>query len=181
MKSTKLMEAKIIKGGGVTSATGFLAAGCVVRDQAARAKKTSRWSSRKLPAEAAATFTTNLVKAAPVKVSMRHLRNGPDARRDHQFRLRQRLHRRRPASPTPRPWSSTWPGRLDSKPREWLICSTGRIGNRLPMPKVRKGIEKAAAKLGHEERRGSGQGDHDHRHPPQGVRHAFQGGPAARS
>jgi glutamate N-acetyltransferase/amino-acid N-acetyltransferase len=34
-----------------------------------------------------------------------------------------------------------------TKPREWLVCSTGRIGNRLPMAQVRRGIEKAAAKL----------------------------------
>jgi glutamate N-acetyltransferase/amino-acid N-acetyltransferase len=34
-----------------------------------------------------------------------------------------------------------------SKAREWLVCSTGRIGARLPMPKVRRGIEKSAARL----------------------------------
>jgi glutamate N-acetyltransferase/amino-acid N-acetyltransferase len=37
-----------------------------------------------------------------------------------------------------------------SKPREWLVCSTGRIGSRLPMLKVLKGIEKAVVKLGPE-------------------------------
>jgi glutamate N-acetyltransferase/amino-acid N-acetyltransferase len=100
-----------------------------------------------VPAEAAATFTTNLIKAAPVKVSMRHLRHGKirgvvinsgcanactgvggiaDAKAMVEHAARE----------------------LETKPREWLICSTGRIGNRLPMVQVRKGIEKAATKLG---------------------------------
>jgi glutamate N-acetyltransferase/amino-acid N-acetyltransferase len=39
---------------------------------------------------------------------------------------------------------------MQGKPREWLVCSTGRIGTRLPMPKIFKGIDKAAAKLGAE-------------------------------
>jgi glutamate N-acetyltransferase/amino-acid N-acetyltransferase len=34
-----------------------------------------------------------------------------------------------------------------SRAHDWLICSTGRIGTRLPMAKIRKGIEKAVTKL----------------------------------
>jgi glutamate N-acetyltransferase/amino-acid N-acetyltransferase len=99
-----------------------------------------------VPAEAAATFTTNLVKAAPVKVSMQHVRNGKirgvvvnagcanactgvggiaDAKTTIEYTAK----------------------KFKTKPREWLVCSTGRIGTRLPMTMVRKGIEKAAAKL----------------------------------
>ena len=37
---------------------------------------------------------------------------------------------------------------METKPSEWLVCSTGRIGSRLPMTPLRKGIAKAAAKLG---------------------------------
>jgi len=146
MKTTKNMEAKTIKGGGITSAEGFQAAGvaCGIKP---RGEKDMALIVSDVPAEAAATFTTNLVKAAPVKVSMRHLRHGKvrgvvinsgcanactgvggiaDAKAMVEHAARE----------------------LKTKPREWLVCSTGRIGSRLPMPKVRKGIEKAAAKLG---------------------------------
>jgi glutamate N-acetyltransferase/amino-acid N-acetyltransferase len=37
---------------------------------------------------------------------------------------------------------------METKPREWLVCSTGRIGSRLPLGAIRKGIQKAATKLG---------------------------------
>ena len=139
------MEAKMIKGGGVTSATGFKAAGiaCGIKP---RGEKDLALIVSDVPAEAAATFTTNLVKAAPVKVTMKHMHNGrihgvvinagcanactgvvgiADAKKMVEIVAEQ----------------------FDSKPKEWLVCSTGRIGTRLPMPKIRKGIEKAAKKL----------------------------------
>jgi glutamate N-acetyltransferase/amino-acid N-acetyltransferase len=148
MKAAKAMEAKTIKGGGVTSAEGFQAAGvaCGIKP---RGEKDMCLVVSDVPAEAAATFTTNLVKAAPVKVSMRHLRNGKkrgvvinsgcanactgvggiaDAKAMVEHVAKE----------------------LDTKSQEWLVCSTGRIGNRLPMAQVRKGIEKAASKLAHD-------------------------------
>src|SRR5260221_869649 len=148
MKTTKNMQAKEIKGGGVPSAAGFRAAGvaCGIKP---RGEKDMVLVVSDVPAEASATFTTNLVKAAPVKLSMKHLRNGKkrgvvinsgcanactgvggiaDAKAMVEHAAK----------------------KLDTKPREWLICSTGRIGNHFPMAQVRKGIEKAAAKLGPE-------------------------------
>jgi glutamate N-acetyltransferase/amino-acid N-acetyltransferase len=142
------MEAKMIKGGGVSSAEGFQAAGvaCGIKP---RGEKDMALVVSDVPAEAAAAFTTNLVKAAPVKVSMRHVRKGKmrgvvinsgcanactgvggiaDAKAMVEHAAKE----------------------FETKPQEWLICSTGRIGNRLPMAKVRKGIERAAAKLGAE-------------------------------
>ncbi|MCE0484670.1 MAG: bifunctional glutamate N-acetyltransferase/amino-acid acetyltransferase ArgJ [Methylacidiphilales bacterium] len=142
----KTAEAKTIKSGGVTSAQGFQAAG-VASGIKSRGEKDLAVVLSDVPAEVAATFTTNLVKAAPVKVSMRHSRNGKirgvvinsgcanactgvrgiaDAKEMIERAARE----------------------FKTKPREWLVCSTGRIGNRLPMAKVRKGIEKAAQKLG---------------------------------
>jgi len=148
MKTTKSMEAKMIKGGGVTSAQGFQAAGvaCGIKP---RGEKDMALIVSDVPAEAAATFTTNAVKAAPVKVSMRHMRNG---------KMRGVVINSGCAN------ACTGVGGIadakemvehvakesESKSREWLVCSTGRIGNRLPMPQVRKGIEKAIAKLGAE-------------------------------
>ena len=62
----------MIKGGGVTSAQGFQAAGvaCGIKP---RGEKDMALVVSDVPAEVAATFTTNLVKAAPVKVSMKHI------------------------------------------------------------------------------------------------------------
>jgi glutamate N-acetyltransferase/amino-acid N-acetyltransferase len=140
------MDAKVIRGGGITSAQGFQAAGvsCGIK---APGQKDMALVISDVPAEVVATFTTNTVKAAPVKVSMRHSRNGKirgivinsgcanactgvggitDAKAtiDHAAQ------------------------RTGSKAREWLVCSTGRIGTRLPMAKVLKGIDKAVTKLG---------------------------------
>jgi glutamate N-acetyltransferase/amino-acid N-acetyltransferase len=141
------MEAKIIRAGGVTSALGFQAAGISCGLKEGRAKDLALIVSD-VPAEVAATFTTNAVKAAPVRVSMKHARNHAKMRGvvvnsgcanactgvggitdakamiEHAARV------------------------TASKPREWLVCSTGRIGTRLPMVKIARGIEKAAAKLG---------------------------------
>jgi len=139
------MEAKVIKGGGVTSAQGFQAAGVACGIKSAGEKDLALIFSD-VPAEVAATFTTNLVKAAPVKVSMQHVRNG---------RIRGIVINAGCAN------ACTGIGgiadakamiehaakKLKNKPREWLVCSTGRIGNRLPMPNIRKGIDKAIAKL----------------------------------
>jgi glutamate N-acetyltransferase/amino-acid N-acetyltransferase len=139
------MDAKIVKDGGITSALGFHAAGISCGLKEGGAKDLALLVSE-VPAEVAATFTTNLVKAAPVKVSMKHAHNGKirgvvvnsgcanactgvggitDAKAmiEHAAEVTQ------------------------TKPREWLVCSTGRIGTRLPMVKIRKGIDKAAAKL----------------------------------
>ena len=143
------MDAKTIKGGGVTSALGFQAAGvaCGIKP---RGEKDLALIVSDVPAEVAATFTTNLVKAAPVRVSMQHVRNGKirgvvinagcanactgikgiaDAKEMIERAAKE----------------------LKTKPREWLVCSTGRIGSHLPMALVRKGIEKAATKLSHED------------------------------
>ena len=93
MKKMKIAEPKIIKGGGVTSAAGFQAAGvaCGIKP---RGEKDIALVVSDVPAEAAATFTTNLVKAAPVKVSMRHMRNGKMRGGGDQLRLCECLHRR---------------------------------------------------------------------------------------
>jgi len=141
-----IMEAKTIKAGGVTSAQGFQAAGvaCGIKP---RGEKDLALIVSDVPAEVAATFTTNLVKAAPVKVSMRHARNG---------RIRGVVINSGCANACTgvagiadaKEMVERVAKKMKTKPREWLVCSTGRIGKRLPMAEVRKGIEKAAAKLG---------------------------------
>jgi glutamate N-acetyltransferase/amino-acid N-acetyltransferase len=142
------MEAKVIRDGGVTSALGFQAAGIACGLKGGNAKDLALIVSN-VPAEVAATFTTNAVKAAPVKVSMKHATNG---------KIRGVVVNSSCAN------ACTGVGGIadakatiehaaavtQTKAREWLVCSTGRIGTRLPMPKILKGVEKAAAKLGTE-------------------------------
>jgi len=145
MKAAKLMEAKTLKGGGVTSAAGFRAAGvaCGIKP---RGEKDLALIVSDVPTDTAATFTTNLVKAAPVKVSMRHMRNG---------KLRGVVISSGCANACTgvggiadaKAMTEYCAKAIESKPHEWLVCSTGRIGRRLPMPKVKKGIQKAASKL----------------------------------
>jgi len=142
------MDAKIIKGGGISSAQGFQAAGIAAGIKPGREKDMALIVSD-VPAEVAATFTTNLVKAAPVKVSMKHSRNG---------RVRGVVVNSGCANACTGVVGITdakamiehTAKKTQTKPREWLVCSTGRIGTRLPMPKIRKGIEKAVAKLSHD-------------------------------
>lgn len=142
------MEAKVIRNGGVTSALGFQAAGIACGLKDGREKDLALIVSD-VPAEVAATFTTNAVKAAPVRVSMKHSRNG---------KIRGVVVNSGCAN------ACTGVGGLadakatiehaaavtQTRAREWLVCSTGRIGTRLPMPKMLKGIDKAAVKLGAE-------------------------------
>jgi glutamate N-acetyltransferase/amino-acid N-acetyltransferase len=142
------MDAKVIKEGGVTSALGFQASGIPCGLKEGRAKDLALIVSD-VPAEVAATFTTNAVKAAPVKVSMKHAHNG---------KIRGVVVNSGCAN------ACTGVGGITdakamiehaaavtaTKPREWLVCSTGRIGTRLPMAKILKGIDKAAGKLGPE-------------------------------
>jgi glutamate N-acetyltransferase/amino-acid N-acetyltransferase len=139
------MDAKTLKDGGVTSALGFRAAGvaCGIKERGA---KDLALVVSDVPAAAAATFTTNLVKAAPVRVSMSHVRNG---------KIRGVVINSGCANAC-----TGVTGIADAKAmvehaaakskttaREWLVCSTGRIGTRLPLVNVRRGIEKALAKL----------------------------------
>ena len=62
--------------GGVCAAKGFLAAGihCGIRKN--RSKKDLALIVSERPASAAAVYTTNLVKGAPLIVTKEHLKNG---------------------------------------------------------------------------------------------------------
>jgi glutamate N-acetyltransferase/amino-acid N-acetyltransferase len=139
------MEAKIINDGGVASALGFRAAGvaCGIKGEG---EKDLALVVSEVPAEAAATFTTNAVKAAPVKVSMRHVRNG-------------KIHGVVINSGCANACTGV-AGIADAMAmvehaaaqsgtaaRAWLVCSTGRIGTRLPIANIRKGIDKGLGKL----------------------------------
>ncbi|MCS7063584.1 MAG: bifunctional glutamate N-acetyltransferase/amino-acid acetyltransferase ArgJ [Methylacidiphilales bacterium] len=136
---------KIIKGGGVCSPLGFLASGvhCGIKKNG-HPDLALVLSERY--AEVAAAFTTNQVKAAPVKVSMTKVKNhmvrgvvinsgnanactGLKGLEDAQQMVR---------------WAAE---ACDAEEKDFLVCSTGRIGVALPMKKVAFGIKKAAKAL----------------------------------
>ena len=135
----------VVKGGSVTSAAGFRAAGIPAGIKKA-GKKDMALIASDVPAEVAAVFTTNQIKAAPVKVSMQHARSG---------RIRAVIANSGGANAC-----TGLPGLRDAKEmteatalalgckgKEILVCSTGRIGVLLPMPAIRRGIKQAVEKL----------------------------------
>ncbi len=135
---------------GVTDVPGFEAAGiaCDIRekDDLKRLDLALVYSLR--PCTAAGTFTTNAVKAAPVLLDQKNLAlggpfhgivansgnanacTGAEGLRDAQV-----MAQRAAAG-------------LNQKPPAFFVCSTGRIGQPLPMDRVSKGVDQAVNERG---------------------------------
>lgn len=130
--------------GGVTAAPGFLAAG--VHAGLKKVKRDLALLFSKEPAVAAGVFTTNKVKAAPLKVSREHLQNevakavvinsgnanactGEKGLEDAKT------------------MAEITAKVLGCEPQEVLVASTGVIGVPLPMEKIIQGIRNAALDL----------------------------------
>ena len=131
-----------IKAGNVTSAKGFLSSGIHAGLKTGREKDMALLVST-CPADAAGAFTTNQVKAGPVRVSQEHLKNGKvraiiinsgNANACTGVRGIADAKRMTVATATA----------LRCKPQEVLVCSTGRIGVPLPIRKVLRGIRNCA-------------------------------------
>ena len=134
--------------GGVTAPAGFLAGSvfCGVKEGNA-AKEDMALIFSGSPAVAAGTFTTNKVKAAPVLISAAHLRaagaraiiansgNANACTGAHGLDSARRMCRAAAKA-------------LGLEEREVLVCSTGRIGVRLPTAKMEAAIASFPAKLG---------------------------------
>jgi glutamate N-acetyltransferase/amino-acid N-acetyltransferase len=134
--------------GGVTAARGFRAAGvsCGLRPPVLRPKPDLAIVCSDGPAVAAATFTTNKIKAAPVKVSAAHLAAADvravvlnAANANAATGLAGIEHARRMVRATA--------GALGLRERQVLVCSTGRIGIPLPIERIEKGVPGAVAAL----------------------------------
>lgn len=129
--------------GGVTLAEGFVAGAVFAGIKPGNENKRDfALILSQVPAVAAATFTTNKIKAAPVRVSQAHMRgqdirgvvlNSGNANACNGIVGIQ--HAKRTAKAVARA--------LQLKERQLLICSTGRIGVELPIEKM----EAAAALL----------------------------------
>jgi glutamate N-acetyltransferase/amino-acid N-acetyltransferase len=134
-----MSELKKIKGG-VCAPVGFLAAatGCGIKNgQVTRDDIAVVFSES--PAHSAATFTTNNVKAAPVRVSAENLKAG----RNRAVVLNSGNANACTGDQglaDAREMAAVTAALLDLKAKEVLVCSTGRIGVALPMDRVKKGI-----------------------------------------
>jgi glutamate N-acetyltransferase / amino-acid N-acetyltransferase len=128
--------------GGVTAPNGFVAGAvhCGVKTGDGKAADLAVVYSR-APAVTAAMFTTNRVKAAPVKVSEAHVRAG-DARliiaNSGNANACTGVAGIQNAKRMARLAARTF----GLKERQALVCSTGRIGMELPMTRVEQGINR---------------------------------------
>lgn len=135
--------------GGVCSPSGFLAAGITAGIKASGKPDLALLVSDR-PSSAAGVFSQNLAAAAPVLVSRDRIRAGSargvvvnsgcaNACTGAQG-LKDALE------------MADWASRAAGiEPAEMLVCSTGLIGSRLPMEKVRRGIESLAPALGRDD------------------------------
>jgi glutamate N-acetyltransferase/amino-acid N-acetyltransferase len=130
--------------GSVTAPLGFRAAS-VAAGIKANGKKDVALIVSDLPAAAAATFTTNQVKAAPVKLSMKHVKSGKaraivaNSGNANACTSDGPIHARAMAVAVSR--------RLVCPEEHVLVCSTGRIGANLPIVKVEAGIKRVLGLL----------------------------------
>ena len=139
------MEVKWINQGGVTSARGFKAAG-VAAGIKSGSKKDMALVMSECEALVGATFTSNQVKAAPVKLSMQHAKKGKVRAvvfNSGNANACTGLRGIRDAQAT----AATTAEKLNIRKSEVLVCSTGRIGVPLPLAKIKRGVGKLARKL----------------------------------
>ncbi|MBV9488850.1 MAG: bifunctional glutamate N-acetyltransferase/amino-acid acetyltransferase ArgJ [Verrucomicrobia bacterium] len=136
--------------GAVTAPRGFRAAaiGCGIKEggQAGRPRDDLALIVSDFPAVGAATFTTNKIKAAPVRVSMDHLRsaelrgiiansgNANACTGADGIRCAKRM-------------TAAAAGALGWNEKQFLVCSTGRIGRELPIERIEKAVPELAGKL----------------------------------
>ena len=127
-----------MQGGNVGSPKGFLSAGMHVGLKPGREKDMALLVSI-CPADAAGAFTTNQVKAGPVRVSQEHLKNGKVRAIIINSGNANACTGVRGIADAKRMTVATAVA-LRCKPQEVLVCSTGRIGVPLPIRKVLRGI-----------------------------------------
>ncbi len=137
---------KAIKGG-VTAAKGFRASAVFAGIKASnKGRDDMALVASEVPAVAAGVFTTNRVKAAPVRVSRAHLR-APHA----CAVLLNSGNANACTGPcgiaAAKSVAGAMAGALDCGVRRVLVCSTGRIGVPLPVEKMTARIPELAARL----------------------------------
>ncbi len=126
--------------GGVTASRGFLAGSAYCGIKASNPDRPDIaliYSTE--PCAAAGTFTTNRVKAAPVRVSMMHVRSS-DVRAIIANAGNANACTGIKGIENAKRMASTTADALGLKDRQVLVCSTGRIGVQLPIDKIKTTI-----------------------------------------
>ncbi len=123
-------------GGGVTAPKGFRAAAvrCGIKEGTSEKCDLGLIISD-YPAVAAATFTSNKIKAAPVRVSAAHLRAG-DTRAIIANSGNANACTGITGIQNAKKMAQAVARQLGFKDRQVLVCSTGRIGRHLPIEKI---------------------------------------------
>jgi glutamate N-acetyltransferase/amino-acid N-acetyltransferase len=122
--------------GGITAPAGFLAGSAYCGIKATNPDRPDIaliYSPQ--PTIAAGTFTTNKVKAAPVRVSLQHLRS-PDVRVIIANAGNANACTGAAGIETAKRMTKATAAALGLKERQVMVCSTGRIGVPLPIEKM---------------------------------------------
>ena len=135
---------------GITDVPGFEAAGvaCDIRQKGDLKRLDLALLFSLRPCTAAGTFTTNAVKAAPVLLGQRALADGGPfhgivANSGNANACTGAAGLRDATAMAQRAAAA-----LNLKPGAFFVCSTGRIGQPLPMDRVTKGLERLVAEKG---------------------------------
>jgi glutamate N-acetyltransferase/amino-acid N-acetyltransferase len=122
--------------GGITAPKGFLAGSAYCGIKATNTDKPDiALIHSPHPTVAAGAFTTNRVKAAPVRVSMQHIR-GDDVRAIIANSGNANACTGCEGIESAKRMAAATATALDLRPRQILVCSTGRIGVQLPIEKM---------------------------------------------
>jgi glutamate N-acetyltransferase/amino-acid N-acetyltransferase len=134
-------------GGGVTAPKGFRAAAirCGIKEGASEKCDLGLIISD-YPAVAAATFTSNKIKAAPVRVSAAHLR-AADTRAIIANSGNANACTGSTGIQNAKKMAQAVAHQLRLKERQVLVCSTGRIGRELPIAKIEGAMPELVAGL----------------------------------
>ncbi|MCG2676189.1 bifunctional ornithine acetyltransferase/N-acetylglutamate synthase [bacterium] len=133
---------------GITAPRGFKAAGisCGIKK---RNKKDLALIYSEVPARAAALFTTNQIKAAPLKVSAKHIEDGEAQAIVINSGCANAATGKKGIEDAEEMARIT-AEELSIKKEDVLVASTGTIGTFLPMDKITEGIKEAKSKLSRE-------------------------------
>lgn len=141
--------------GGVCAPRGFLASGIAAGIKKSGGKDLAMIVSE-TPCFSAGTFTTNSVKAAPVlfnlKMIRRHLIRGIVVNSGNANACTGKLGFKNAQIMSEIAGRAVSSQGLPTAKKDFLICSTGRIGCQLPMEKISQGIQKAASHLASQSR-----------------------------
>lgn len=133
--------------GGVTAAKGFLAASCVAGIKY-QGRQDMAMIYSELPCKSAGTFTTNVVKAAPVKWDRKQVESGEAAQAVVVNAGIANACTGEEGMEYCRRTAAAAGAALGIAPGAVLVASTGVIGKQLPMDRIEAGVKMLAKDLG---------------------------------